>query len=81
MAETIYIYLPAYLANAAPVVLGGGGAIDGGRKWLDGKPLFGDHKTVRGTISGLAVGTLVGLAQKMPLRGALLSMSSSAASG
>ena len=74
MAETIYIYLPAYLANAAPVVLGGGGALDGDRKWLDGKPLFGDHKTIRGTMSGLAVGTLVGLAQKSPLRGALLSI-------
>ena len=74
MAETIYVYLPAYLANAAPVVLGGGGALDGGRKWLDGKPLLGDHKTVRGTISGLAVGILVGLAQMRPLRGVLLSV-------
>jgi len=72
VAETIYIYLPAYLANAAPVVLGGGGPLDGGRDWLDGKPLLGDHKTIWGTLSGLVVGTLVGLIQMKPLRGVLL---------
>jgi len=74
LAETIYVYLPAYIANATPVVLGGGGSLDGGRNWIDGKPLFGDHKTIRGTISGLAAGFLVGLAQNFPLHGALLSI-------
>jgi CDP-2,3-bis-(O-geranylgeranyl)-sn-glycerol synthase len=72
--ETIYIYLPAYIANATPVVLSGGGPLDGGRDWIDGKPLFGDHKTVRGTLSGLAAGFLIGLAQMRPFRGALLSI-------
>jgi len=74
LAETIYVYLPAYIANATPVVLGGGGALDRGRNWIDGKPLFGDHKTIRGTISGLAAGFLVGLAQNLPVQGALLSI-------
>ena len=74
LAETIYVYLPAYIANATPVVLGGGGSLDRGRNWIDGKPLFGDHKTIRGTISGLAAGFLVGLAQGLPLHGALLSI-------
>ncbi len=72
--ETLYIYLPAYIANATPVVLGGGGSLDGDKKWLDGKPLFGDHKTVRGTLSGLAAGFLVGLIQQTPYRGAILSI-------
>lgn len=74
VAETIYLYLPAYLANAAPVILGGGRPLDGGRTWLDGRPLLGGHKTVRGTLSGLAVGILVGLAQGKPLMGVLLSI-------
>jgi CDP-2,3-bis-(O-geranylgeranyl)-sn-glycerol synthase len=74
LAETIYMYLPAYMANATPVILGGGGPLDGGRDWVDGKPLLGDHKTVRGTLSGLAAGFLVGLLQMSPLRGALLSV-------
>ncbi len=72
--ETIYVYLPAYIANATPVVLSGGGALDRGRNWIDGKPLFGDHKTLRGTVSGLAAGFLIGLAQGRPFRAALLSI-------
>ena len=74
MAQTIYIYLPAYLANATPVILGGGGPLDGGRTWVDGQPLLGNHKTIRGTASGLAAGVIVGLIQLQPLRGALLSV-------
>ena len=73
-AETIYVYLPAYIANATPVVLSGGGPLDRGSNWIDGKPLFGDHKTIRGTLSGLAAGFLIGLAQGSPFVGALLSV-------
>ena len=74
MLETIYIYLPAYIANATPVLLGGGPPIDGGRTWVDDQPLFGDHKTVRGTFSGIIVGIAVGILQMQPLRGVLLSV-------
>jgi len=74
MAETIYLYLPAYLANAVPVITGGGSPLDGGRIWRDGRPLLGDHKTLRGTISGIVVGTVVGLFQMTPLRGFLLAL-------
>ena len=74
MAETIYIYLPAYLANAAPVIAGGGSPLDRGRIWRDGRPLLGGHKTLRGTISGIIVGTAVGLFQMTPLRGFLLAL-------
>lgn len=74
MLETIYIYLPAYIANATPVLLGGGPPIDGGRTWVDDQPLFGDHKTVRGTFSGIIVGIAVGVLQMQPLRGVLLSV-------
>jgi CDP-2,3-bis-(O-geranylgeranyl)-sn-glycerol synthase len=74
LAETIYIYLPAYIANATPVILNGGGALDRGRNWVDGKPLLGDHKTVWGTLSGIAAGFLVGLAQRNLVRGVLLAV-------
>jgi CDP-2,3-bis-(O-geranylgeranyl)-sn-glycerol synthase len=74
MLETIYIYLPAYIANATPVLLGGGPPIDGGRTWVDDQPLFGDHKTVRGTFSGIIVGIAIGILQMQPLRGVLLSV-------
>ena len=74
IAETIYIFLPAYLANATPVLLGGGGPLDGGRIWRDGEPILGAHKTVWGTLSGLAAGILSGLLQQAPLRGVLLTV-------
>ncbi len=56
---------PAYFANAAPLVFGGGASLDGGRSLADGRPIFGPHKTVRGVIAGIAVGTLIGLAESL----------------
>ncbi len=54
----IYI-LPAYVANGAPVLFGGGKPLDMGAK-LFGKRVFGDHKTIRGTFSALAAGIILG---------------------
>src|SRR5207237_8777929 len=56
---------PAYFANAGPLVLGGGAALDGGRTLADSQPIFGPHKTVRGVIAGIVAGTLVGLAESL----------------
>jgi CDP-2,3-bis-(O-geranylgeranyl)-sn-glycerol synthase len=55
----IYIF-PAYAANGAPVLFGGGKPLDLGRK-INGKRIFGDHKTFRGTASSLIAGIAVGL--------------------
>lgn len=74
VAETLYLYLPAYVANAAPVLLGGGRPLDGGRRWIDGRPLLGSHKTIRGLASALILGTLTGVAQASPLLGLLQSL-------
>ena len=73
-AMTLWLFLPAYFANAAPVVLGGGGPLDGGARWLDGKPLLGGHKTVKGTFFGVVVGSFVGLLQGNSLGGFLQSV-------
>ena len=69
----LYRFLPAYVANAIPTVLGGGRAIDGDLKFIDGLSIFGSHKTIRGFISGLIAGTLVGLLQGEVFAGFLLS--------
>jgi len=61
--SSLWFILPAYAANMTPVVTGGGRAIDGGRKFLDGKPLLGPGKTVRGFACGILAGSLVGLVQ------------------
>ena len=55
----IYIF-PAYAANGAPVLFGGGKPLDLGAK-LGGKRIFGDNKTIRGTASSLVCGIAVGL--------------------
>lgn len=53
------------------MVLGGGGPLDGGRKWFDGKPFLGGHKTIRGTFFGILVGTLFGVLQGNLVGGSL----------
>ena len=57
VAALVFI-LPCYVANAAPVLLGGGAPLDCGAKAGDGKRLFGKTKTIRGFVGGVAAGTL-----------------------
>jgi len=73
-AIAIYRFLPAYLANASAMAFGGGRTIDGGRLFIDGKPIFGSHKTVRGAIAGAIVGSIVGLAQGEAVLGILMGL-------
>jgi CDP-2,3-bis-(O-geranylgeranyl)-sn-glycerol synthase len=61
----LWFIFPAYCANAVPVIFGGGRPVDFGKNFLDGKPILGSHKTLRGFFSGLLVGTLVGLIQTL----------------
>lgn len=63
--QALVFIFPAYCANGMPVIFGGGRTIDGGRRFLDGKPIFGSHKTFRGIFAGLVVGTLVGYAEQV----------------
>jgi CDP-2,3-bis-(O-geranylgeranyl)-sn-glycerol synthase len=60
---SIWLGLPAWIANSMPVIFGGGMPIDRGRIFRDGRRLFGDGKTIRGFIVGVLCGTLVGLVQ------------------
>jgi CDP-2,3-bis-(O-geranylgeranyl)-sn-glycerol synthase len=61
--EALKFIFPAYCANAMPVLAGGGLSIDLGRKFPDGRPIFGENKTYRGLFAGLAIGTIAGLAE------------------
>jgi CDP-2,3-bis-(O-geranylgeranyl)-sn-glycerol synthase len=63
VAYALILIFPAYVANAIPVILGGGQPIDFGRKMPDGRPIFGSHKTIRGFAAGVIAGTLVGAAE------------------
>ncbi|MGA2783313.1 MAG: CDP-2,3-bis-(O-geranylgeranyl)-sn-glycerol synthase [Candidatus Bathyarchaeia archaeon] len=59
--SALYIIAPIYCTNGAPVLFGGGMPIDLGKILPDGEPVLGDHKTIRGFLSGLLVGAIVGL--------------------
>jgi CDP-2,3-bis-(O-geranylgeranyl)-sn-glycerol synthase len=48
-----------------PVLAGGGPPLDFGKKFLDGKPIFGKNKTFRGFFFGLAIGVMVGLVENV----------------
>jgi len=57
----VLFILPAYIANAIPVIFGGGMPVDFKRKFIDGERIFGDGKTWRGLFAGLCFGSLTGL--------------------
>lgn len=57
VAQSLWLFLPAYLANMAPVFVGGGKPIDGGKSWKDGRRILGDGKTWRGILLGPVVST------------------------
>jgi len=53
-----------FFVNGAPIILRRllgarwNAAVDGGKTWFDGRPLFGPSKTWRGTLGALAAGPL-----------------------
>src|SRR5438445_10520997 len=54
---------PSYVANAAPLLVGGGTPLEGGKNFLGGQRILGAHKTVRGLFAGIIAGSLIGLAE------------------
>jgi CDP-2,3-bis-(O-geranylgeranyl)-sn-glycerol synthase len=58
--QALWIVLPAYIANASALLVGGGTPIDFGKKWKDGQRILGDGKTWRGLISGAFIGIASG---------------------
>jgi len=58
--QALWIIIPAYIANASAVLVGGGTPIDFGKTWGDGKRILGDGKTWRGLFSGTFIGMTAG---------------------
>ncbi|MDD5022817.1 MAG: CDP-2,3-bis-(O-geranylgeranyl)-sn-glycerol synthase [Candidatus ainarchaeum sp.] len=57
--EIIIFILPAYFANAVPVLVGGGTKVDLGKKFFDGRRVFGDGKTIQGFVGGVCAGIII----------------------
>ncbi len=73
MALFIRLLILLWLANFAPPFLAQifeskwSRPIDGGYPFLDGRPLFGRNKTIRGVLAGIITGGLIGLVLGFPL--------------
>ena len=63
--DSLLFIFPAYCANGAPVLAGGGSPMDFGKKFFDGKPILGKNKTFRGFFFGWTIGLMVGLVETM----------------
>jgi len=58
---SIFVFiLPAMVANGTPVIIHGLPPIDMGRRWRDGRRIFGDGKTWGGFLSGIIAGLVIG---------------------
>lgn len=75
VAQLLLFILPAYIANATPVLFGGGMPVDFRRKFIDGERLLGDGKTWRGLLAGLCFGSLTGLVESQSCSFAILPVS------
>jgi CDP-2,3-bis-(O-geranylgeranyl)-sn-glycerol synthase len=72
LVQVLLFILPAYIANATPVIFGGGMPIDFRRKFTDGERILGDGKTWRGLLAGLFFGTLTGIVESQLCSSAML---------
>jgi len=58
--QAFWLIIPAYIANASALLVGGGTPIDFGKKWKDGKRILGDGKTWQGLLAGSFIGMTAG---------------------
>jgi len=61
--QSLWLIFPAYSANSFAVIVGGGKPVDFGKKFFDGKRVFGDGKTWKGLIGGIVFGMSIGSIQ------------------
>jgi CDP-diglyceride synthetase len=71
--QALWLVLPAYIANASALLVGGGKPIDFGKNWKDGKRILGDGKTWSGLITGAFVGMTCGFGFSIVAKYAALS--------
>lgn len=60
--QAFWLIIPAYVANASALLVGGGTPIDFGKTYKDGRRILGDGKTWRGLFAGAFLGMTSGFA-------------------
>jgi CDP-2,3-bis-(O-geranylgeranyl)-sn-glycerol synthase len=63
--NAIWFILPAWIGNMLACTFGGGRPIDGGRTFVDGYPILGKGKTVRGLVVGILSAIIVASMQSI----------------
>jgi CDP-2,3-bis-(O-geranylgeranyl)-sn-glycerol synthase len=63
MLKAVWFIMPAWIGNMLACTFGGGRPIDGGRTFIDGRPVVGKGKTVRGFFVGVFSAILVAVIQ------------------
>ena len=61
--KALWLLIPAYFANAAPVIAHGHIPVDMKKNWIDRKRIFGDGKTFEGFVVGVLAGFFAGAVQ------------------
>lgn len=77
IGKIIWLLLPAYTPNNFAVLLGGLKPMDFGKKFLDGRRIFGDGKTFSGFFGGIFGGILIANIQRVIEKFANISLFSS----
>ncbi len=67
-----YFLGPSYIANAMPVLFGGGQSLDLGKDFLDGERVFGVNKTLKGFLSGMIFGFTISILMELILMKGLI---------
>jgi CDP-2,3-bis-(O-geranylgeranyl)-sn-glycerol synthase len=65
LVEAVWIIIPAFAANGLVPLMKGRHPVDGGRKFIDGKPIFGEGKTWEGFLFGCFFGAVIGLVEQL----------------
>lgn len=65
--QLVYFLIPAYIANAVPVLFGGGLPLDLGKNFVNGERIFGINKTVKGFLCGFLLGSVTSLIEEFIL--------------
>jgi CDP-2,3-bis-(O-geranylgeranyl)-sn-glycerol synthase len=63
MLKAVWFIMPAWIGNMLACTFGGGRPIDGGRTFIDGRPVLGKGKTVRGFFVGVFFAITVAVVQ------------------
>ena len=59
--QSILFFIPAAVTNPGAVITGGHFPVDFGKKFVDGRRIFGDGKTWSGFFGGVGTGIILGL--------------------